>query len=254
MLNTDFRPQLLTTLPEKIRLLETTGADACAILNFTPEMAHLSAYDFMDKVLKKQYKVKTLLIGYDHRFGHNREDSFEDYKRYGQTLGIEVIQASCYMMGQHTHISSSEIRRALQTGEVEKAAALLTYPYHLSGQVTGGYKVGRKIGFPTANIQPDDADKLIPEKGVYAVEVHYDNTRYPGMLNIGSRPTFDNGNHISIEVHLIGFEKDIYNERLDISFLKRIRGEQKFPSVNELIAQLKKDREEVISLFSAQRE
>lgn len=250
VLNTNFQPQLLTTLEEKTTLLSLSGVDECAILDFTSEIARLTAYDFMKTILKEQYQVDTLLIGYDHRFGHNRSEGFTEYYAYGKELGMEVVQAKCFSTNLSDHISSSEIRRSLEKGDIEKATAMLGYLYPLSGKVVGGFKVGRKIGFPTANLQPEDPEKIIPGTGVYAVQVLYSGVQYAGMLNIGHRPTLNNGDNISIEVHLIGFDQDIYDQILEIKFIKKIREEKRFDSVKQLIDQLEIDKEEVLKTMA----
>lgn len=247
VLNSEFQPELLNTLEEKLDQLETTGIDVCIVLEFSREMAKLSAYEFLKLVLE-QYNVKTLLVGHDHRFGHNRADGFPEYKKYGESLGIEVIQTLCYSNEFAPQISSSEIRLALRKGDIALANKLLTYIYFIRGKVISGFKVGRKIGFPTANIKPEDPDKLIPGIGVYAVLVGWNDKTYKGMMNIGNRPTLDNGENISIEVHIIDFDQDIYNETLAIRFIRKIRDEKKFPGVNELIEQLQKDRQFVIEM------
>ncbi|NDV47773.1 bifunctional riboflavin kinase/FAD synthetase [Paludibacter sp. 221] len=249
VLHTSFHPQLLTTLSEKTELLESTGADACTVLDFTPELASMSAYAFMKNILRDKYNVKTLLIGYDHRFGYNREETFADYVKHGKELGIELIQADCFNPNETEHISSSEIRKALQRGDVKQANRLLGYNYRLSGEVVGGFKVGRKIGFPTANLKPENPEKLIPPIGVYAVQVVFENRTYAGMLNIGNRPTLNNGEDISIEVHIIDFEKDIYNRTIELRFVEKIRDEEKFGSIDELIERLKKDKEKVLEIM-----
>lgn len=247
-LQSDFQPKLLTTLPEKLKLLNETGVDACAVLDFTPEMAQLSAYDFMKQVLKEQYNVGTLLIGYDHRFGNNRQETFENYTEYGKILGIEVVLLKQFSTDETKHISSSEIRKALQNGQVERANAMLGYDYFFEGKVIDGFKIGRKIGFPTANLQLDEQKKLLPAVGVYAVKISVDGKNYLGMLNIGNRPTLENGNAISIEAHIINFDKNIYNQIIEVGFLQKIRDEKKFDSVNELIEQLMKDKEKVLGI------
>ena len=234
--------QLLTIQEEKEELLVTSGADFVAFLPFTRELAQLSAHEFMQQVLKEQLQVKVLVIGYDHRFGHNRDEGFEDYVRYGKELGIEVVQAKELDCGKH--VSSSTIRKALAQGDVAVAQDYLGYPYFLEGEVVEAFHIGRKIGFPTANIHVSH-DKLIPQNGVYAVSVRLeDGTEAYGMLNIGSRPTLDNGSHVSIEVHIFHFHENIYGKHLRISFLKYIRKEQKFDSLEELQAQLERDKEE----------
>lgn len=242
VLNSSFQPELLTTLPEKLTQLESTGIDACLVLDFTFEMARLSANEFIETILKKQYNVQTLLVGHDHRFGHNRTDGFPEYKKYGEAVGMEVIQACLYNTDMDKHISSSEIRNALKEGKIELANRLLTYEYSICGKVVKGFKIGRTIGFPTANIKPYDPEKLVPAVGVYAVRVGWKKLHYKGMMNIGHRPTLDNGANISIEVHILGFDEDIYNQPIEIDFIRKIRDEQKFNGVDELKEQLQKDR------------
>lgn len=249
VLQPTFKPLLITTLHEKIEQLQRTGVDSCVLLHFDKEMAQLSASEFLDTLLLKRYNVKTLLVGHDHRFGHNRTDGFEQYKAYGQAIGMEVIQASQYATAQDTYISSSEVRNALLGGNVLKANRLLAYHYSLQGRVVRGFQVGRKIGFPTANISCINTDKLIPASGVYAVKVKRRNDSYSGMLNIGTRPTIDNGNELTIEVHIIDFDGDIYNEIVELVFVDKIRDEIKFENIEQLIAQLHADKLHVCKLL-----
>ncbi|MDR2858886.1 MAG: bifunctional riboflavin kinase/FAD synthetase [Mediterranea sp.] len=236
--------EILTTCDEKVQLLAETGIDYCVMPDFTPEMSLLSAREFMANILYAQYNVQALVIGYDHRFGHNRSESFDDYHRYGQELGMEVFLARAYTYN-HTNVSSSMVRSLLLGGEVDKAADYLGYNYSLTGTVVDGYKVGRAIGFPTANIRVEDSGKLIPGDGVYAVRVAVNGHSFTGMLNIGRRPTINNGTYRSIEVHILHFQADIYNYPIHISFVQRIRSEEKFDSIEQLIAQLRKDASEV---------
>lgn len=248
VLDTGFQPELLSTLPEKLALLESTGIDTCIVLDFTPEMARLSAFDFLKDILRDKYNVRSLLVGHDHRFGHNRQDGFPEYKQYGDALGMQVIQASRFSTSENQHISSSEIRLALHRGDIATANCILAGPYSFIGKVVGGFKIGRKIGFPTANLVADEQAKLIPSFGVYAVRVHWNNCVYKGMMNIGTRPTLDNGLHTSIEVHIINFDEDIYNQTVRVEFIQKIRDEQKFNGVDELTEQLRKDKEAVMAL------
>ena len=248
VLHSDFQPQLITTLSEKLVQLESTGIDACIILDFTIEMAKLSAYEFLKTILFEQFNVQTLLVGHDHRFGHNRTDGINEYQQYGNQLGLEVIEAKYYSTETDHHISSSTIRSALKNGNIELANRLLTYEYSFMGKVVDGFKVGHKIGFPTANIEPEDTEKLIPAIGVYAVRVRWNSQYYKGMMNIGNRPTMDNGENISIEVHIIDFDTNIYNETVEIDFIRKIRDEKKFNSVEELVEQLHKDKQSVLDL------
>ena len=248
VLNSDYQPQLLNTLYEKIEQLETTGVDRCVVMDFTLDLAQLPAFDFLKTVLKEQYKVITLLVGHDHRFGHSRADGFLEYKQYGGMLGMEVVQAGRYKTPEDRHVSSSDIRLAISQGDIVHANKLLTYPYSFQGKVIDGFRVGRKIGFPTANLQALDSDKLIPPFGVYAVRVYHNEIVYKGMMNIGTRPTLNNSYHTSLEVHILKFDQDIYNQTIKVEFLEKIRDERKFNSLDELDDQLKKDRGVVDSL------
>lgn len=242
VLHSDYQPQLLTTFDEKLFQLQSTGIDTCIVLNFDHAMAGMTAYEFLQKILYNKYNVKTLVVGHDHRFGHNRTDGFEQYLVYGREIGMEVQQAERYFTDQFSHVSSSEIRKALAAGNITIANTLLSYPYSFRGIVTDGYKLGRKIGFPTANIEPENHEKLLPQHAVYAVDVLWNNKIYRGMMNIGTRPTVINGNQTSIEVHIFNFSEDVYNEVLEISFLKKIRNEQKFENIEALVKQLETDK------------
>lgn len=247
VLNADYQPELLTTLSEKLIQLEFTGIDICVVLDFSTSMAQLPAYEFLKTVLLEQFNVHTLLVGHDHRFGHNRSDGFPEYQQYGEAMGMKVIQAQRFTTDEDKHISSSEIRNALQRGDIEHANRLLTYQYSLSGKVIDGFKVGRKIGFPTANISLENSQKLVPGLGVYAVRVLWNKIMHNGMLNIGYRPTL-NGAKVSIEVHIIDFDEDIYNQIIEVVFIRKIRDEHKFNDVKELIAQLQKDKQNVMGM------
>ncbi|KAA6331466.1 Riboflavin biosynthesis protein RibF [termite gut metagenome] len=248
VMHSDYRPELLTTCDEKIQLLAETEIDYCIMFDFTPEVSCLSAQEFMANVLREKYNVQTLVIGYDHRFGHNRSESFDDYFRYGKELGIEVLLTRAYTCN-NVNISSSVVRSFLHKGEVDKVVDCLGYNYFLTGTVIGGYKVGRTIGFPTANICVEASDKLIPLGGVYAVRVAVNEESFIGMLNIGQRPTINNGEHRSIEVHILHFQSDIYDCPIHISFVRRIRSEEKFDSIEGLTTQLHKDALAVKALF-----
>lgn len=236
----DYQPKLLSSFDEKCNLLSCTGVETCVALPFTRELAVLSARDFMQQILHDHLQVRVLVIGYDHRFGHNRTEGFEDYVRYASELGMEVIRADAYQLSD-IHISSSVVRSFLEAGEIELASRCLGYNYTLSGHVISGQQIGRTLGFPTANLQPSDKLKLIPADGVYAVRVHLEDMVYKGMLNIGCRPTIDDDTHRTIEVHLLHFEGNLYDRSLRIEFLRRIRGEQKFRSREALARQLQLD-------------
>ena len=247
VIQSDYQPSLLSSPEEKIELLASTGIDNCILLPFTRELSQLTAWEFM-QLLYDQYKVRMLVIGYDHRFGHNRAETFEDYCRYGRELGIHIMQATAYTQEQDK-VSSSVIRRALLSGEVSTATKYLGYPYFMQGTIVSGYQVGRKIGFPTANLQVDFPNKLIPAIGVYAVRVSVNGQSYRGMLNIGHRPTLNNGTDLSIEVHILDFEGDIYHQPMRIEFVDFLRPEAKFNSVDELTLQIQKDKEATIKIL-----
>ncbi len=247
VLHSDYRPKLLDTFQEKMERLETTGIDYCIALDFTYELSLYSAADFI-RLLAEEYHVKGLLIGYDHRFGHDRSDGFEQYGEYGGQVGMEVRKASPYDEG-NIRVSSSEIRRLLQEGKVEMANALLTYPYQLRGRIVSGYKVGRTIGFPTANIEMDSPYKLLPKVGVYAVWVELLGKRYKGMLYIGKRPTLQNGDNLTIEVNILGFSGNAYNDEITVSFVYAVREDKTFESVEALREQLERDRQTVDKLL-----
>lgn len=249
VLHSDYQPRLLNSFEEKLEHLASTGIDYCIVLDFSIELSRLTARDFISTVLAVQLHVSYLLIGYDHRFGHDRADGFEQYVVYGAACGIDVVKASPYDEG-NTAVSSSEIRKLLALCQVEAAAVLLTYPYQIKGHIVSGYKMGRKLGFPTANIQVDEPFKIVPGIGVYAVWVYLENKRHKGMLYIGDRPTLNNGNNITLEVNILDFDGDIYNNEITVSFIYYVRGDIKFNSLEELIEQLERDREKVDSLLT----
>ena len=250
----------LTTTEERIALLHQMGMDEVKVLDFTPQMAEMSAQDFMQQVLREQMHVEVLVIGYDHRFGRGRAEGFDDYVRYGREMGIEVVRGdACIEDGKP--ISSTRIRDLLTEGRVIEAAHLQGYHYTLHGNVVGGYKEGRKLGFPTANIGILSPDKLIPADGVYAVWVHLneDNDKsggadkkplFMGMLNIGYRPTLNNGQERSIEVHIIDFAGSLYGKEITVEFAHRLREERTCANLNELTEQLRMDKERVKGLLS----
>lgn len=338
VLQSDYQPQMLTTLNTKLRLLHETGVDRVEVLHFTRQLAALSARQFMAQVLKERLGVTTLVIGYDHRFGHNRAEGFDDYVRYGKELGIEVVQnseltiladpcppvsdsseapvasssevsnasseapnassdvsgassevapsvkesssdASSFAEKWGKHVSSSAIRRLLKEGDVSRANLFLDRLHTITGCVTHGFAEGRKMGFPTANLDTTGYPLLIPANGVYGVWVKIgcadavmgkcevpnlagwpselpiptmDNHDgwLPAMLNIGTRPTFD-GSTTTIEANIFYFNDDIYGQPMTIAFCFRLRNEQRFDSVEALEEQLHKDRKEIEKMLTA---
>ncbi len=249
VLQSDYQPEMLCTLDSKLLLLSKTEVDNAVVLHFDRQMAALSAREFMQQVLRDQLNVRKLFIGYDHRFGHNRKETFDDYVRYGKEMGIEVIKNEAFQI-DGINISSSVIRSFLKEGEVELANRCLGYPYTIIGKVVNGYHEGRKLGFPTANLDISHFGQLIPAPGVYAVKARMEHTVVwkHGMMNVGTRPTF-NGHQLTLETHIFNFDGDIYDQLLLVGFVKRIRGEQKFESPEELAAQLREDEKKVLEIL-----
>ena len=249
VLQTDYQPDLLSTLDEKLLLLSKTHVDNTVVLHFDASLAALTAHDFMRDVLQGQLKVRKLIIGYDNRFGHNRSEGFDDYVRYGKELGIEVIRADAFLPDD-VCVSSSVIRTCLREGRVEEANRLLGYDYTIESRIVSGYQNGRKMGFPTANLDVTRCQQLLPASGVYAVLVRLkDSVGWKrGMMNIGHRPTF-NGTTTSMEVNLFNFSGDLYGQELLVSFISKIRDERKFDSIDALAEQLQHDKVQINKLF-----
>ena len=255
VLHNDNQPLLLTTTTEKLQLLEETGVDIVTVLHFDREMASLTACNFMKQVLLDKLKVQTLMIGYDSRFGRGRTESFNDYVRYGQQLGIRVVRSEAFLL-HGEHISSSLIRKALLRGDVEFAARCLGRPYTLEGRVVSGYQEGRKLGFPTANIDVSHSGRLVPSNSVYAVKVNIADKNcdkapsktFEGMMNIGMRPTFG-GQERTLEVNLFNYDGNLYCSELSVAFIHHIRMEQHFDNIGLLTAQLEQDEARIKKLF-----
>lgn len=247
----DFDLKLIDSLDERLEKLASAGVDACFVLDFTDEVRQMTARQFICDFMSARLHVCELLIGYDHRFGHNRAEGFDDYVRYGRMCGMEIVQEPVFADESDSDLkfSSSEVRRYLISGDVMRASQLLGSQFRIKGMVITGHQLGRTIGFPTANIQPLCADKIIPAIGVYAVNVTLnDGSVHPAMLNIGVRPTVDNTNKITLEVHVIDFKGNLYDEQIVISFVERIRDERKMGSLDELREQLEKDYQTAKSL------
>ena len=248
-----FRPQLLTTQQEKEQEIERLGVDFLVVLPFTKEMAALSARDFMAQILKERLNVKMLQVGYDNRFGHDSTEGIDDYRRYGDELGIMVYKGiRLDFQGYHIPVCSSNIRSLIaEEGEVDTANMFLGRNYELSGKVMPGEHIGHQLGFPTANLEPDDPFKVIPASGVYGVWATVGDSQkpLPAMMNIGTRPTFD-GRNRTLEVNIFDFDGDLYGQTVRISFLFRLREERKFESPEALVAQLQKDKEQVLYILN----
>lgn len=242
--------RLLTTLNEKIELFEKFGIDHLIIYPFDQTFAELTYQEFVKQILVDQINTHCLVIGYDHKFGKNREGGFEHLSKCASRYGFHIEKLDALSIEQE-NVSSTKIRKALQNGIIHLANEYLGYKFTLHGRVVQGEKVGRKLGFPTANIEASDKHKIIPGYGVYAVHILIDGTTYQGMLNIGIRPTFNkNADNRSIEVHIFDFNRDIYNMEITILFHGKIRNEQKFNSVQDLIKQLEIDKQQAMVLLS----
>ena len=227
----------LTLSDEKVTLLKHKGVDEVVMLQFDEHLSKLSSHEFMQLLVEK-YGVKILLMGYDHRFGSDRSTSFDEYVEYGSQLGLEVKRCSGFSESD-VMVSSSKVRKALEFWDIPLANKLLGYKYFVRGRVVEGQKIGRQIGFPTANLQVDFL-KLIPSDGVYVVNVEVEGVEYRGVLNIGTRPTVL-GSERTIEVHIIGFTGDLYGKEVELRFLNFLRHEQRFSSLEDLREQIRKD-------------
>jgi len=239
--------RLLTTLTEKVKLLEEMGVDHLIILPFTKELSQMRSEEFIREILVEKIQTKTLVIGYDHKFGKNREGSFEYLKSHSHLFGFDMEEISRQDVDDLA-VSSTKIRTALAQGDISTANKYLGRPYDLSGQVVKGQQIGRSLGFPTANIQIAEDYKLLPRDGAYAVHAEVNSIQYKAILNIGDRPTVD-GQKKTIEAHLIDFEGDLYGQELRVYFQEFLREEERFESLDALKNQLVIDRERAIFIL-----
>ena len=245
--------KLIQTQEEKIEKLKRQGLQNLIIQPFTSEFANLSAKDFVEKFLIEKLNVKKLVIGHDHQFGKNREGTLEFLKEMSIKYHFEVIEIPAQEINE-VNISSTRIRKAIESGDVNVANSYLGEPFELNGVVIKGNQLGRTIGFPTANILIDDKIKIIPKRGVYAVEIQLPNyTYYIGMMNIGVRPTLDQKLNETIEVNIFDFNEIIYSSEIKVKLFSRIRDEQKFESIEQLKEQLSKDEKTCRSYFNTLR-
>ena len=249
VLRSGYCPQLITTKEEKTEEFEKLGIDYCYFLRFTPDMASLPAKEFMKKLLKEQIGASVLLVGYDHRFGKGRNESFDEYVKYGNELGIEVLAVPPFLNDNEAS-SSSAVRRLILDGKMREAAKLLNRPYKIEGRVVAGFGVGHDLGFPTANLR-FSTDKILPPEGVYAVKVLIEQMPrpYDGMLYIGKRPTLNNGENSSVEVNIFDFNENIYNRKLVVEVIERMRDDARFDSISVLREQLEKDKRAALTIL-----
>jgi len=232
--------KLLQTLDEKLQRFELAGVGAVLVIPFDRDFAKITPHDFIKNVLVDSLQVSHVITGYDHFFGQNRQGDYEMLSKMGNQYGFTVDELPMVLVAEHT-VSSSSVRRALLDGDVRLAATMLGYPYSITGEVVTGNKIGRNIGYPTANLKPNFKHKLIPGQGVYATKVIVNGESYNGMTNIGYRPTID-ADHLTIEVNIFDFNEDIYTKNITLSFIEHIRSEKRFASLGDLQLQLAKDK------------
>jgi len=242
--------RFLTSPEERTKLFSQLGIDHLLLIPFTQKLANLTAEEFIKKFLVDQIGIKHLLVGFNHRFGKGRHHSFEEYQTFAakHDFTISMVEA---VLTEGLKTSSSDIRIHLLAGDVTSANKILGYHFTITGRVVGGQQLGRRIGYPTANIQVEEPYKLIPPDGVYACFIRVEGKHYGGMLNIGYRPTIShNVDHRSLEVHIFDFNHDIYSEEVEIEFVTRVRDEQKFSDVDTLKNQLKTDEQHIRQLLA----
>ncbi len=239
--------RLLTTLEEKKRMLHDLGVNHVEVISFTKDFSMLTTEDYIN-LLKDKYGAKTVLLGYDNRMGYDAKGA-DDVARTAEGLGLEVIRTDMVSSGMGYAVSSTKIRERLEEGDVKSAASMLGYDYGLHGVVVSGNRIGRTIGFPTANMQLYEPLKLVPANGVYFVRVNTLGQDFYGMCNIGYRPTVGAGNGRTIETNIFGFDEDIYGLDLSLTFTARIREEKRFGSLEELKRQLERDRDACIEMI-----
>ena len=248
VLQQDANIKLLNTIDEKIKILEHIGLDYLMIYPFSKEFSRLTATDFVESILVKGLNSKKIIIGYDHRFGRNRNADIKDLISFGKTYNFEVEEIPAQEIDE-VSVSSTKIRKALEEGDIATANAYLGYNYMLTGTVIHGKGLGKQLSFPTANILIEESYKLIPLNGVYVVKSEINNRTVYGMMNIGFNPTVS-GKEKSIEVHFFDFDQDLYGKKIQVDILERLRDEHKFSSVEELKKQLDKDKKTSLSLLS----
>lgn len=242
--------KLLTTSDEKLKLLEQHGVDVTVIYPFSKPFAELDANAYLKQIIKDSLNTKHLVIGYDHRFGHNRIGNIDTLKTHADQYGYQVEEISAHDIDQIT-VSSTKIRKALEEGHLHVATEFLGHAYFIEGTVVKGKQLGRTIGYPTANLKPNDALKLIPQNGVYLVSTNIEGHTFYGMMNIGTNPTTDSDNKRKIEVHLFEFSSEIYGQQLTVDILERIRDEIRFDSIETLKKAIAQDEQVCRELISS---
>lgn len=242
--------KMIQTQTEKLEKLRACGLQNIIVFPFTMEFSRLTATEFVRDYLVNKLNVKHLVIGYDHQFGKNREGGIEFLNEVSEIYEFGVTEIGPKDVDE-VNVSSTKIRNALKEGDIEVANAFLGESFELNAKVVRGKGIGKTIGFPTANLDPESEVKIIPGSGVYIVEVKLENKSYEGLLNIGTNPTIDDDNKKTIELYILDFSQDIYDQQIEVRFLKRIRSEQKFDNIDQLVNQIKQDELEARSFFAA---
>lgn len=245
----DNQLRLLTTLDEKLYLLEQAGVDHVVVIPFNLEFSRLTAASYVENILVNRLHTQCLVIGYDHQFGRNREGSIEQLQKLAPKFGFEVEEIPPQDI-DNIKVSSTKIRNALIAGDIQTANTFLTYPYNFEGMVVKGNQIGRTLGYPTANIQPTDSLKLIPGIGIYAVRIDIQGIFYGGMMSIGKRPTVEDSKQITIEVHVFDWSEDLYGQRIRIYMVEKMRNEEKYNGLEALKQQLILDEKQARQLLN----
>jgi len=240
--------KLITNTYEKVSLLSEIGIDHVIVYPFSKAFSEINPDEYIGEILVEKLKAKCIIVGYDHRFGKNRVGGLDLLIKYAEKYNYEVIEIAAEDINS-INISSTQIRKAIESGNIELANQFLGYSFFISGKVSEGKKLGRTIGFPTANISISDVNKIIPKNGVYAVKVEIKNKLFNGMLNIGINPTVSTTLQLKMEVHLFDFNQQVYGEEIKVSFIYRVRDEQKFSDIEALKNQLELDKQHIMSLL-----
>lgn len=240
---------IITPLADKERLVHEAGIDHIVVVPFTPQFAALSAQEYIEHFLVSRFHPRSIVIGYDHKFGHDRGGDIHMLRSFAPRNGYEVIEIPAQLIDVAA-VSSTRIRQAITSGQMEEATGMLGRPYSLAGTVVAGKQLGRTIGYPTANLAPADPEQIVPGIGIYAIQAVHDGTLYNGMLSIGYNPTVTTTRDIKIEANLFDFDKDIYGHNLELRFIKKLRDEQKFDSLDALMQQLHQDKLDTIEALA----
>ena len=232
---------IITPLHSKMKLVSSAGIQHIVVVPFTEVFAHQSAHSYIEEFLVEKFHPHSIIIGYDHRFGHDRLGGIELLKKYAQAYKYELKEIPARLIDEAV-VSSTKIRNAIKDGKIDEASSMLGRLYTLKGNVVHGNKLGRTIGFPTTNLQPEDPDQIIPATGIYAIHVYHRGNKYNAMLNIGYNPTVSDKNLIRIEANIFDFDADIYGDSIELAFVRKLREEIKFPSIDALKMQLHSDK------------